>query len=377
MPLKKINTALLILVSLILILNKTTYAQDSSFVKRLTFSVEPQWGFVMPHHDYMAYFLEENITGFQLNVGLLTLGTKNWHKYYNYPQIGAGFYHSTLGNDEIYGKMNALYLYIDRKFLPMRYRFNIGNRIAFGASHVSKYYDKNTNPQNIIIATPINAFIQYDIMAYFRINSHISLKGSFGFTHTSNGSIKDPNKGFNIVTSSFGLQYAISDERNVFKDATTVDEFQKRHTLYLGIVSGCKSISRLDDKTYAIVGLTGEYLYELNPTTSIGGEVVAYYDASNKDESDPDDAENFKDIDYINITFNPTYALRFGKVLFTFQPGLYLRNTVNQYSLATNKVGLRYQCTPNMLVSMAIKAHWLAKADFIEFGIRYNILRRN
>lgn len=374
MPLCKLNVPFFVFLLIANITGSKAYSQENTLAKRLVFSIEPQFGFVMPHHDYMAYFLEENISGFQLNVGLLTLGSKEWHRYYNYPQIGAGFYHSTLGNNKIYGKMNALYLYVDRKFLPIHYRLNIGNRIAFGLSYMNKYYDKESNPTNIIIATPINAFIQYDIMAYFRVNQNITVKMNLGFTHTSNGSIKDPNKGFNVINTGIGLQYALSDDRNVSKDISSSEEHKKTHQFYMGVISGCKSITRLDDKTYALFGLSGEYLYQVNPTTSIGGEVAAYWDSSNKDESEPEDAESFSDIDYINITINPTYSLKMGRIYFAFQPGVYIKNKVNSYGLVTNKVGLRYQISPKFMASMAIKAHWLAKADFIEFGIRYNIL---
>ncbi len=76
-------------------------AQDAPIRDRLFFGVEPRWGFVMPHHDYMAYFLESNVNSFQLNVGLNTTGYKDWHKSFNYPQLGGGFFYSGLGNDRI------------------------------------------------------------------------------------------------------------------------------------------------------------------------------------------------------------------------------------------------------------------------------------
>ncbi|BDX37121.1 hypothetical protein CYCD_04760 [Tenuifilaceae bacterium CYCD] len=373
MPFKKIPIATFIIVISFCSLSKASI-KDSSFVKRLVFSVEPQWGFVVPHHDYMSYFIEKNITGFQANIGLLTLGTKDWHHLYNYPQIGMGFYYSSLGNDGIYGKMNALYLYVDRKFLPYQNRFNIGNRIAFGASYITKHYDKESNPLNIVIATSINAFIQYDLMLYYSISPNLNLRGYIGFTHTSNGSIKDPNKGFNIITSGLGLQYTISSERHTARVSPDSYEYSNSHKISIGSVYGCKSITRLDNKVYHIAGVTGEYLYQINPTTLIGGEVVAYWDSSNKEEADAEDQESFEKIDYLNITLNPTYALKMGRVLFTFQPGLYLKNSVKPYGIVTNKVGIRYQIAQKYYASIAIKAHWLAKADFIEFGFRYNIL---
>ncbi len=351
------------------------YSQDSSLVNRLAFSVEPRWGFVAPHHDYMSYFIEENVNSIQVNVGLLTRGTKAWHNYFNYPQIGLGFYHSGLGNSKVYGKMSALYLYVDRKFLPQQNRFNLGNRIAFGASLLSKHYDKQTNPQNIIIATALNVFIQYDLIAYYRITPHANLRWNIGFTHASNGSIRDPNKGFNIVTTGLGVQYTLSDERAVFKPAPAALNDPRSHQLNVGLIYGCKSISRLDNQVYHVSGISTEYMHQINPTTLIGVETVAYWDSSNEEEYDASDTCSYNTINNLNITLNGNYALKMGRVYFIFQPGFYLLNKVKPYGIITNKVALRFQATPKLFASITIKAHWLAKADFIEFGIRYNILK--
>ena len=345
--------------------------------KPSTLSIEPRWGFVAPHHDYMSYFIEENVNSIQVNVGLLTRGTKAWHIISTIRKLDWDFTTPAWETLPFTGTMNALYLYVDRKFLPQQNRFNLGNRIAFGASLLSKHYDKETNPQNIIIATTLNVYIQYDVIAYYRITPRTNLRWNIGFTHASNGSIRDPNKGFNIVTTGLGIQYTMADERTVFKpDPSTLND-PRTHQLNIGMIYGCKSISRLDNQVYHVSGISTEYMRQINPTTLIGAEAVAYWDPSNEEESDANNAYSYKDIHNLNITLNGNYALKMGRVYFVFQPGLYLLNKVKPYSLITNKVALRFQATPKLFASIAIKAHWLAKADFIEFGIRYNIQNTN
>lgn len=351
------------------------YSQENKVPDRLVLGVEPRWGFVAPHHDYMSYFLEKNILGVQINVGLLTQGTKDWHVHFNYPQIGAGFYHSGLGNARVYGQMDALYLYVDRKFLPIQNRFNIGNRVAFGLSHINKQYNKYSNPYNMAIATAINVFIQYDLAAYYRITPAFNVRVNAGLTHTSNGSIREPNKGFNLVTAGVGLQYSFSDGRLVYKSNVSVQSEARNNQLNIGVISGFKAISRFDNEVYSVVGLSGEYLYQLNSTAFVGIEITGYWDTSIKDEFKMEDDGSYRKTDNLCIAINPSYALQMGKVYFTFQPGFYLKNSFKPYGLWTNKVGLRYQLTQNIFASIAVKAHWLAKADFVEFGVRYNIFK--
>lgn len=360
-----------------LLFAENSLSQEQSFYNRLNLSVEPRYGFVAPHHDYMAYFLEKNISSLQLNVGLSTFGNKNWQKSFNYPQIGIGYYTSGLGNDKIYGKMNALYLFVDRKFFPIHYRLNIGNRMAFGLSHISKQYDKYSNPYNMAIATPVNVFIQYDLISYFRVTPTLNIRLNLGFTHASNGSVKEPNKGFNIITTGIGFQYCFSDERGLM-NASSVDEDDfNEHQFNIGIISGYKSISRFDNSVYPIAGLSAEYLYRLSSTTLLGAELTGYWDSSIKDEFRNEADSTYRKVDNICMAVNPIYMLRMGRVFFSFQPGIYLKNSFKPYGVVSNKVGLRYLIVPNLYLSMSIKAHWLAKADFIEFGVRYNLLMRS
>ena len=70
-----------------------------------------------------------------------------------------------------------------------------------------------------------------------------------------------------------------------------------------------------------------------------------------------------------------------GLFFFLFTPVFYLHPSFSPYGKVVNKLMLRYCMYNKLLVSMAIKSHWVAKADFIEFGIGYrlnadNLLKR-
>lgn len=374
---KQIIISLPLIFTFTILTAQFTFSQENPLAKRLVLSVEPRYGFIAPHHDYMQYFLEKHVSGFQLNVGLLTPGNKQWHRDYNYPQVGAGIYHSNLGNNKIFGKLTGLYLYIDRRFLPINHRFNIGNKLSFGVSHITKHYDVNSNPYDVVVSTPINVFIQYDLVGYYRLSPNLNMRLFLGFTHASNGNIKEPNKGFNIVTTSLGLQYAFSDERKIIiKDALPEPSYENRSKFYLGIISGRKSTSRFDNQLYYAAGISAEYQRVVSTSSLIGLETTAYWDDSMEKEFEMDNnEESFKRSDHINVTVNPLYALVLGKILITFQPGLYIKCSYGPYGFWSNKIGIRYSITPKLQAGMAIKAHWVAQADFVEFGIKYNILR--
>lgn len=356
-------------------------AQDESVKNRLSLGFEPRYGFVIPHHDYMGYFVNEHADGFQLNVGLNNTGTKAWHKSYNYPQIGIGFLRSGLGNDEIYGNMNVLYFYVDRKYLSLSNRLNIGNRIAFGPAYMSKQFDLKSNRNNIAIGSPINVFVQYDLTGYYQLTPKTTIRLAVGFMHASNGSTHEPNKGFNLITSGIGIQHSLTPHSSIIRSAPASLTDTSRANLSIAGIMGWKDISRFKEYLFPVYGITLEYSQRVSNTGWLGIVLSGYADQSIEEEFKLDGDTTFTSSDRFSAALNLSYEMRMGRLSFLFQPGFYLHHSFSPYGKVVNKLMLRYCMYNKLLVSMAIKSHWVAKADFIEFGIGYrlnadNLLKR-
>lgn len=364
------NTIFLILLLISYLQGKS---QNTFSKKQLYFEGFYHYGFVAPQHDYMAYFINEHVQGFQVNAGFYTVGNKYWNQLYNYPRIGAGFYHSGLGNKKIYGQLNAFYLYVDREFLNLNNRFNFGNRISFGIGHISKIFDLYTNNYHIAIGSKFNVFLQYNLEATVRITPLIQMKTGVCLTHSSNGSIKEPNKGFNIVTSFIGFQYSLTDQRKHFSQNQLANPDSSKNQFSTIFAYGWKDVSRLYSYEYPIYALSLEYSRKISQSGWLGIALTGYLDRAIKKEfelQNPPDT-TFKTTDYYSVALNPSYELKMGKLSFLFQPGIYLKYSFKEYGLITNRIGLRYYLGNNWLAGVSIKAHWIAKADFIEWNVGY------
>jgi len=331
------------------------------------------YGYVTPHHDYMAYFIKEHVQGFQVNMGIYTLGSKYWNKDYNYPRIGLGYYHSGLGNRDIYGQLDAFYLYVDRPFLNLNHRFNFGNRISFGLGHISKIFDLYSNSYNIAIGSKMNVFIQYNLEGIVKIAPLLQMKMGLSLIHSSNGSIREPNKGINVITSFIGLQYSLTNQLQNIKKESPVNRDSSTNQFITMLTLGWKSISRLHSDGYPVYALSFEYSRKISNTGWLGLAFTGYLDRSIKKEFEiqfiPD--TTFKLADYYSIALNPSYEMKMGRLAFLFQPGIYLKYSVKDYGLLTNRIGIRYCFKNNLVAGISIKAHWLAKADFIEWNVGY------
>jgi len=119
--------------------------------------------------------------------------------------------------------------------------------------------------------------------------------------------------------------------------------------------------------------LSFEYSRKVSSTSWLGLALTGYYDRSIKREFVnqiyPD--SSFKSSDYYSIALNPSYEMKMGQLSFLFQPGIYLKQSFKEYGLIINRIGLRYSFRNNLVVGVAIKAHWLAKADIIEWSVGY------
>ena len=296
------------------------YGQQPSLKDRLYFEANADYGFVMPHITPIAYFITDHVKGYQFNIGIQTTGEKKWHNYYNYPRLGIGFYHSGLGNDQIYGQVNALFGYFDRYFFKPNRRFNLGNRLSFGLSYITKKFDLENNYFDLAIGSNINVYVNYSLEGLVLVSPKMQLKLGLGMTHVSNGRFKEPNKGLNLITSFVGLQYSLTNpSKLILSEPTETDEPGNNQIIVLGAL-GKKQISRKYDYTYWPKALSTEYAHKITRTSWVGAALTFYYDPSLKKEIEME-GDTAKNSDDIRIALNFSYELKMGRFPTFFNPG--------------------------------------------------------
>jgi hypothetical protein len=355
------------------------YAQEIPLKNRLFTEFTFKYGYAMPHHDYMSYFVEKHIQGIQLNIGVSSLGDKKWHHYYNFPRYGIGFYHSGLGNDAIFGKMHAMYFFFDRLYLKNQQRFNFGNQIAFGLSYITKRYDLNNNPFDMVIGSRLNVYINFNVDATMKIVPQLYCKAGVGLTHASNGNFKEPNKGINLITSFVSLQYSFKHSGLTSSEKELENADTDKNQFLVSGAFGWKSISRFHSYYYPVYAISAEYARHITYTNSIGLALTGYVDKSLHKELSGEEAYNgttqpdLRASDYVRLALNLSYELRTGKVSYLIQPGFYLKNAYKNPGIITNRIGLRYYFNTKWAASVMVKAHWMAIADVVEWGVGYRL----
>jgi hypothetical protein len=340
--------------------------------------IESSWyfGSVLPQNNTIRYLVHGHLSAFQLNAGFNTYGSREWHQYLHYPRLGVGYYHSNLGNDEVFGYVNAFYGTAALKTFPQKYFINLEHNLTAGIGILTRHYDLYKNPLNQAFGGPVVFFLQYALLVPVRLNPSFELYAGPCFTHTSVGKIIQPNLGLHMLQVRVGGRYN-------FKPVVYKNEFERkplagtsRHQITLVAATGMKQYSRLTPKKSSLFVLSPEYSFKLSHVFGVGGGFDFYLDNSVK----PYMLENFNKRARFEHIFHSTaqvaLSLYIGNLDFVIQPGTYLyQKFEDDHGLFIYKLGFRYHITDRYSAGVLLKAHWLAKADFLEFGVGYSFLK--
>lgn len=333
--------------------------------------MQVNYGFLTPHHKSIKYFVEDHVPGFQLETGFQTYGHKAWHRHHNFPDIGFGYSASGLGNPEVFGNSHALYSFIQTQLNNSKAPVGIRQKFSFGLSYLTEKYDLRNNPYNLAISSNINVYLSYMLGLNVRLSETLSAFTGMNFTHVSNGKVKEPNKGLNTITGTFGLSYRFNQKNyDVSKVVVEHEDFDvKRWSVFYAV--GWKQVSRRVDGYFFATSLALDYAFYARPKTKMGIGLDFFYDSSVDEHKAFDYMELESKSEFFRSAIHFSYEFIVGRTSFVVQPGYYFFNPYNKYGYGVNRLGIRYRLTPWLSANVAIKAHLFAKADFIEWGLGY------
>jgi len=354
-----------------LLLAKTTFAQEDK--NTFTTTVKHHYGVVVSHHESIAYAVEKTIGAIELNFGLIPSSKPKWTQLYNQPEIGLAVYHGDLGNDRVFGKVTALFPYINFNLLRDK-KLNIVHHLGLGLAVTEKHFDPIKNYTNVAIGSSLNVYISLSLNAELSLNSKWQLIGGLGINHLSNGSFKKPNTGLNLLTANFGLKYAFKERPknlhlnkiNHFKDLD--NEFSIAYN------QGLKQIKESEQQTYYMSSITANYAWGINAKQRLGLGLDLFYDrSSNRGTWDFKPKTNFEDRFRQGIFIS--HDLFINNLAIVTQIGVYTYYKTKPEEIIYTRLGLKYNIGQHFFANINLKAHG-GKADYVEWGFGYRIQKK-
>lgn len=251
--------------------------------------------YVFPTHEF---FKGSNHTGKSINstfAGHLKYGFKfspdsKLGKLYPYAVQGIGIGYNTFFNSEEIGNPLAVYVFQTSRIATLSRRLSFDYEWNFGASFGWKKFDEVTNPNNRVVGSKVNAYINLGFLLNWQIAANTNLRAGIGVTHYSNGNTSYPNSGVNTIGASIGITRSFGGGRN---GKETLGEQSKpifdRYISYDLIVYGAtrkKGVFPEDHSpllapgSFAIIGLNFNPLYNISRYFRAGLSLDMQYDES-------------------------------------------------------------------------------------------------
>ena len=208
------------------------------------------------------------------------------------------------GEKDLLGHAIAPYVFVDVPFYKSKH-FEVGVRPGIGCSFITKTYFNTATPEqryNILQAPNINQSVGSVFNYYFPeamyfnfpIRSGWTVGLALGWYHMSNGSIIQPNSGYNIFCGELNVKYRPEDDAETAgKDETphhtkeySLETLRKHHCEIEFAVSGApRQVYYKDKQTFFCSEIQMAAYWRAHRIFRLGGGVDVMYDGAYYDRS--------------------------------------------------------------------------------------------
>lgn len=343
--------------------------------KHLVIQLEHENGGVLTGNERAKVSLEEAYyNAINLKIGWQTKkGGNIYHQFFNYPVYGVGLYSSTFGLNHV-GNPYAIYGFVSVPIKPgIDRRFNFSYRISLGLSGRFNPYNEDENPFNLIIGTKNNVFIDVGGQVNYTLAKHFQVGVGLAFHHFSNGALRLPNTGINLLPFTAALTY-IPNASSFDFSKDNVEPNPKSHELHVSYAFGLKQLTLENPNKYfkSTLGVFWSRFAGYKWRLGLGANV--FYSASgNAVAVAGEDAGSFGALFSGGPAFYVDHLLT-SRLYLNGNVGYYLhRNAFNKETGPMFlRIGARYDVWKDLFAGVSIKAHG-GKADFIEWTTGYTL----
>ncbi len=266
-------------------------------------------------------------------------------------------------------------------FVPLlnKQKFQIGMKLSYGFNFNSKQYHEQKNFDNRAISSGVNFAFDWGIHSQIQLKENLQLTLGTGLYHVSNGSLKMPNGGINIIYGNVGLSYFPHGKNGILIQKPNYQISQKKLHYMLNIAGAYRELGYFNYITkFPVFTISNNAYLSLNKLYGIGLGLDAFYDATQvllyaSKLRISDVAENQKYFLAIGL-YN---RMELGKLFFPL--GIYHYLTPMKYVKEPIYVrfGLGYQITKHLYSGLFFKGTINKKqqlqSDFMEWSLGFNL----
>ncbi len=354
----------------------TTFAQGGPPKPKHNFQVETRFhgAIFLQHHFEMKRF-DAHFPAIEISLQRATFGKKKWEALYRYPMIGLSYWYASLGGFDALGKAHAIYPFINFPLNP-NLKNSINFRLGAGLAYLTNKFHPTDNYQNFAIGSHLNAAVSLHFDYRFQASHRLQFFVSAGLTHFSNGSMKTPNYGLNILSISAGAAYNLR-KPNPYLDLKLLPELYKFEfdgkkwlSVEAQFAMGFKDMTQETGKSHTIFDAAINVMKPLSMRSKIGIGFDLTKDGSDKAillrRGIPVENES----KLLKPGANLAYEMLLDRTSFLFNMGMHLAGAERNEGDFYQKLAIKQLFTENLFGTIALTVHF-GKADYIGFGLGY------
>jgi len=327
-------------------------------------------GKIVPDSDTLNPLTSGWAKGLRFTLSQKVDGSKAWHHFHNVPYIGFSFIYIDLGNNRVLGSAWGIQPNIAYPIFKSS-NFSVKINTGLGLAYITKKYSPAGNPINVAISTSINYWGTANLIATNKLSELFSIVAGIETNHFSNGGIKKPNYGLNMVGLSLGVTYRI-DGKEVYDIKPKPSRTEQKPHLELQLGSGIKETGPAGGIKYYPISLAIEYLMPNSELFSLVSGIDIMYDPSSRYHIELRGKHYSPINDDFQVGLKAGLLIPFDRLSFYGQLGAYLYNPNPRLPLFYQKIGIRYMITNKTLLQIELKTH-LNKADHVGVGYAITI----
>ncbi len=330
-------------------------------------------GKIIPHSDTLKPLTNGLVKGIHLSISQKVNGNKDWHNYHKMPDVGLSFIYIDLGDARVLGNAFGVQPVISYQISKFD-RFVIKTHLGLGIAYITEKYSPNQNPTNVAISTTVNYWSNVSLMGYFNLSNRSNLSIGIETNHFSNGAIKKPNYGLNLMGVSIGFSYEIDNKERVYgeRSKTNSKYFTSKTGLELAFGLGIKEVGPAGGIKYYPISASVEYQIPRNNVYHLMAGVDVMYDKSIRSHKALVNQPYTPLNDDFQVGIKAGILIPFHRLSIYGQFGFYLYNPNPRVTFHYQKFGIRYRINSNIHLQTELKTH-LNIADHVVMGVAFRL----
>jgi hypothetical protein len=148
-----------------------------------------------------------------VEIGRQTDGSRDWHRLYGFPSYGVGMSVTSFGGGTVSRPVDA-YTFFSWPFADLTDRLQVVTDFGMGISWNWKALNRETNSYTTVLGSDLNARVDWGFYLRYIATPQTSLYAGIDYTHRSNGGMRQPDLGINVVGPRVALRYNIDPQHH-------------------------------------------------------------------------------------------------------------------------------------------------------------------